>query len=364
MLKPPLLVYQDWLAQGRIKPDAAQENAVRTLSDLWLAITQRGEQKPGFLGRLRRPDRILGLYIHGEVGRGKTTLMDLFYDHLPPMPKRRVHFHAFMQQVHRELQAMRQAGEGENPLPKLAKRLAKGARVLCFDEFHVTDITDAMLLKGLFAPLFEENVVVVATSNWPPDDLYKDGLQRERFVPFIPLLKEHCRVLNLNSPHDYRLQQLGGRDLYLAPANAETSRQLGEIFTRFSQGQPVKPETLSVHGRELGIARAAGGAAWCDFMELCGQPLGAADYLELAEFFHSLVLENIPVFMDSNMDQGKRFQTLVDVLYESETNLACSAAAEPRELCQAPALAFSFQRTVSRLTEMRGWAREGFIEPA
>ena len=350
----PLIRYQERLTAGEIRPDPGQEAAARALSDLWLAILQQEERRQGWLARLRRPEPVRGLYLWGEVGRGKSMLMDLFFGSLPGvLPKRRVHFHAFMQDVHARLRTLRAEGETADPLPRLAQGLAKQAQILCFDEFHVTDIADAMLLKGLFAALFAAGVVVVATSNWPPEDLYKDGLQRERFLPFIPLLKAHCRVVRLDSPQDYRLVQLGGQELYLTPHTPETLARLEAIFRVFSRNAPEMPEHLTILGRTLTVRRAAGGAAWFDFAELCGQALGAADYLALAETFHSVVLVEVPLFGEATLDQGKRFQTLVDVLYEHRTHFACTAAAAPEALCPGGPLAFSFQRTASRLQEMR-----------
>lgn len=355
MSTAPLLRYQERVAAGVLRPDPGQEAAARALSDLWLAILRQQEQRQGLLGRLRRGDPVKGLYLWGEVGRGKSMLMDLFCDSLPSvLPKRRVHFHAFMQEVHRELRSLRNRDETTDPLPRLAWQLARQARVFCFDEFHVADIADAMLLKGLFEALFAAGVIVVATSNWPPEDLYKDGLQRERFLPFIPLLKAHCHVLRLDSPQDYRLVQLRGQDLYLAPHTAANTERLRQIFAIFSGGAPAEVAHLTVHQRPLIVPHIAGGAAWFAFAELCGKPLGAADYLVLAEYFHSIVLAGVPMFHAGNIDQAKRFQTLVDVLYESRTNLACTAEAAPEALCPTGPLAFSFQRTVSRLQEMRG----------
>jgi cell division protein ZapE len=360
MLVAPLLRYQERLAAKDLHPDPGQEVAARALSDLWLTILQHEERRQGWLGRLRREAPVQGIYLWGDVGRGKSMLMDLFFQSLPSaLPKRRVHFHAFMQEVHAGLRDLRSSGETGDPLPRLARTLVRQAQVLCFDEFHVTDIADAMLLKGLFEALFAAGVVVVATSNWPPEDLYKDGLQRERFLPFIPLLKAHCRVVRLDSPQDYRLMQLGGQDLYLTPHNPQNLARLEAIFRIFSGGAPEGAEHLTILGRSLTVERAAGGAAWFRFAALCGQALGAADYLALAQYFHSVVLVGVPVFDAATLDQAKRFQTLVDVLYESRTNLVCTAAANPTALCPTGPLAFSFQRTASRLQEMRGGWRNG-----
>jgi cell division protein ZapE len=354
MSTAPLLTYQARVAAGELRPDAGQEAAARALSDLWLQLLQSEEQRQGWLARFRRGPAPKGLYLWGDVGRGKSMLMEVFYHSLPSLlPKRRVHFHAFMQEVHQRLRDLRATDETTDPLPRLARQLAREAQVLCFDEFHVTDIADAMLLKGLFEALFAAGVVVVATSNWPPEDLYKDGLQRERFLPFIPLLKAHCQVQRLDGPQDYRLAQLGGQDLYLVPHGAETLARLEGIFRIFSGGAPISAEQLTILGRTLSVPRAGGGAAWFAFTELCGQPLGAADYLALAEYFHAIVLVGVPVFDAGTIDQGKRFQTLVDVLYESRTHLACTAAAAPEALCPTGPLAFTFQRTASRLQEMR-----------
>ncbi|MBT6093454.1 MAG: cell division protein ZapE, partial [Rhodospirillaceae bacterium] len=302
-----------------------------------------------------------GLYFWGGVGRGKTMLMDLFFAHCPiaDEAKKHVHFHAFMQEVHKRLHTFREAQkagkvpESRDPVEALSKVIVDRAWLLCFDEFHVTDIADAMILGRLFEALFERGIVVVATSNRHPNDLYKDGLQRERFLPFIDVFIDKMQVMELDNGTDYRLERLQAMDIYVTPNSAEAKSKLDRAFSELSVGMPVQARALSVNGRDVHLPKTAEGVAYADFLDLCGQPLGAGDYLALAEYFHTLVLADIPRLGPAKRDQAKRFVTLIDALYDAKVKLVCSAETGPTELYTEGDGAFEFERTTSRLIEMQ-----------
>ena len=302
----------------------------------------------------------VGLYIYGGVGRGKSMLMDLFYDTAPVALRRRVHFHEFMQEVHGAVHEWRQAhkqGEvkGDDPIaPVAADIAAKRRRLLCFDEFQVTDITDAMILGRLFTALFEHGVVVVATSNREPDHLYKDGLNRALFVPFIELLKQKLDILELDGAVDHRLQRIEGAPVYYTPLSADTQNQMQAAWKRLTDvdagGMPM---TLEVKGREVDVPQAAKGVARFSFADLCQQPLGAADYLKIAMTFHTVVIDGIPAMGPAMRNEARRFVTLIDALYEKKVKLVASAEVEPDDLYPDGDGSFEFARTASRLAEMR-----------
>ena len=294
-----------------------------------------------------------GVYLHGDVGRGKSMLMDLFFADLRITAKRRVHFHAFMLEVHARLHALRQQGRTEDPLAPVAHDLAQGMRLLCFDEFHVVDIADAMILGRLFTGLFAAGVTVVATSNWPPRRLYEGGLNRDRFLPFIDLLRRHVDVVALDGPVDYRLNALREVAVYRTPPGPEADAALAHVFAVLAEGEEPAAASLAVGSRTLEVAKSAGGVAWLTFAELCARPLGAADYLALTEHFHSLILSGVPGLSPGRRNEARRFMTLVDALYERHTMLFLSAEASPEALYPEGDGAFEFRRTVSRLTEMQ-----------
>ncbi|MBC8337327.1 MAG: AFG1 family ATPase [Rhodospirillales bacterium] len=366
MAPSPIETYRALLDGGDITPDASQAVAMNRLQDLATALAAYAPRmgKKGWKERLslarEKPPPPRGLYLWGGVGRGKSMLMDLFFESAAMVPDRqRVHFHAFMQEVHRRLHSYREAvkagkaSEESDPLAALGRVITEKAWLLCFDEFHVTDIADAMILGRLFKVLFDHGVIVVATSNRPPRDLYKDGLQRELFLPFIDLIEEKMDVLELDSGIDYRLDRLKAMNVFLEPADDEAEARLDEDFLALSIGAHTRPVTLTVQGRDIVIPKAAEGVAMAGFDDLCEQPLGPGDYLEIAKCFHTLILKNIPRLGADRRNEAKRFVTLIDALYEARVNLICSADAAPEDLYPEGDGAFEFQRTVSRLMEMQ-----------
>jgi cell division protein ZapE len=301
-----------------------------------------------------------GIYVYGEVGRGKTFLMDLFFDAVRVERKRRAHFHAFMLDVHQRIHAWRQSrkrGEvlGDDPIAPVAAALAEDALLLCFDEFSVRDIADAMILARLFRALFAAGVVVVATSNVAPEDLYKDGLNRALFLPFLDLLRERMEVVELTARLDYRLQKLKRAPVYYCPDDAEAEAAMDAAFARLTGQARGAARELSLLGRKLDVPQAVDGVARFGFDDLCRRPLGAADFLALAEEFHTLFVDHIPVLAEGERNAAKRFITLVDALYDQKVKLVAAAAAGPDALYPAGsgAEAFEFARTASRLIEMR-----------
>jgi cell division protein ZapE len=293
-----------------------------------------------------------GLYIFGRVGRGKTMLMDLFFEAVPFEKKRRVHFHEFMTEVHDLIAAARKEAEGDL-VPVVAERIAREAPLLCFDEFHVTDIADAMILGRLFAGFFEHGTVIVATSNVAPQDLYKDGLNRKLFLPFIELIEEKMEVLELESAKDYRLDRLRGEPLYFSPLGEPATAGIRDAFHKLTGVTHGQSQDILVKGRTLTVPEAAQGVARFTFAELCGRPLGANDYLTIARHFHTVIIEDVPLLGRDRRDEARRFNTLVDTLYDQGTGLIVSAAAEPDDLYVEGDGADLFKRTASRLMEMR-----------
>ncbi len=341
--------YRARIAAGALAPDAAQAAAAQRLDDLARELAQ---WKPKRLFGSSPPPR--GLYLWGPVGRGKSMLMDLFFDAVPVQPKRRVHFHEFMLAQHAFLREARLRAAGQDTLIADAARAVAGqARLLCFDEFAVTDIADAMILGRLFERLFALDVVVVATSNRPPGDLYKNGLNRQLFAPFIDLVQANLDVVEIDAARDYRLERLLAAPVYHAPLGPAASEALDAAWASLTLGASAQPVALDVRGRTLQINRAAAGCARVTFEELCMRPLGAADYLELAERFHTVLLEDVPRFTPSMREEAARFRTLVDALYEAKTKLIATADAQPQDLYPAGDQSFEFERTASRLMEMR-----------
>jgi len=307
-----------------------------------------------WLGRRRPPPR--GLYLWGGVGRGKTWLMDLFFQAVDEPRKRRIHFHRFMQQVHHRLRDLRQ----RDPLRRVAREMAREARLLCLDEFHVTDIGDAMILAGLLQALLEAGVVLVTTANVPPRELYRDGIQRAGFLPAIALLEERLEVVALDGARDYRQEVLRRVPVYHVPADAAAEAAMGDEFQRLAGGMPVARDgELRVNGRAIPFRRHAEGLAWFDFEALCGPPRSRDDYIALARLHHTLFLSGLPAMGAGRDDRTRRFIFLVDELYDRRVRLIASAAAPPERLYHGERLAFEFQRTASRLLEMQGEAYLG-----
>lgn len=351
------MLLSDELAARGVVPDAAQKRGLAALQNLHdqLSVPSKGRAL-GFLKA--KPALIKGVYLYGGVGRGKSMLMDLFYGALPAdMPKRRVHFHEFMIGVHDFLHRSRQSGKMENgpdrALLKFADKISAEARVLCFDEFHVTDIADAMILGRLFTALFEKGLVVVATSNWPPEKLYEGGLQRDRFMPFIDLVKERMNVLEVNDGIDYRLRVLTEDGVYFWPLGEHTHQRMDMVFRHLTGDTAPHAEELQVKGRIIPVAATAKGVARFAFAQLCEQAMGAEDYLTIAATYHTVLLENVPKLTYDRRNEAKRLMTLVDALYDRGTKLIVSADAPPPQLYRGHDHEFEFQRTVSRLIEMQ-----------
>ena len=356
--------YRRLVSEGRIEADPAQAELAERFDALAAELAgYRLARRPGAFGRLigaRPPEPPRGLYVYGAVGRGKTFLMDLFFETARVAAKRRVHFHAFMADVHARIhqwRQMRKRGEilGDDPIAPVAAALASEAALLCFDEFSVRDIADAMILARLFRELFAAGVVVVATSNVAPDDLYEDGLNRALFLPFLGLLRERMAVVELGARTDYRLQKLARAPVYYCPDDAAADAAMDAAFLRLT-GQPAgAPRELPLLGRTVEVPQAVDGVARFDFDDLCRRPLGSADFLALAQHFHTILIDHIPVLPEAERNAAKRFITLVDALYDRRVKLVASAAAEPDALYQgrSGAEAFEFARAASRLIEMR-----------
>ena len=355
--------YQAERTPGGLQPDPAQASVIEHLAALADALVGHAPVAPGtgWLDRLRgcgvRPEPPRGLYIHGPVGRGKSLLMNLFFAAVTIEPKRRVHFHAFMLEVHARLKEQRRRDDtGRDPLAVLADDLIEQAWLLCFDEFHVQNIADAMILGRLFQALFERGMVVVATSNFAPERLYEDGLNRDRFLPFIGLLQERLAVVGLAGATDYRLARLRDLATYHQPLGPATDARLDQAFAALTDGAAGEPALIEVGNRRLEVPRAAKGVAWFDFAALCEQPLGPADYLALTLRYHTVLLSGVPRLTPDRRNEARRFITLVDALYDRRVNLIIGAEAAPEALYPAGEGAFEFQRTVSRLAEMQSRA--------
>ena len=355
--------YQTLVSSGAIEPDAAQAEAAEAFAALEQRLAHyKPIRKQGLLGRLfadkdEAPPR--GLYVYGEVGRGKTMLMDMFFQQSPVEHKRRAHFHEFMAEVHERIFGLRQSiARGEiadgDVIALTAAAIFDQAWLLCFDEFHVTDIADAMILGRLFSRLFELGTVVVATSNVAPDDLYKGGLNRALFLPFIGQISEHMDVLRLDARTDFRLEKLAGVKMWLVPADAAADAALGQAWVRMTGNAPCKPRDISIKGRVLHVPCSAHGVARFSFADICEQPLAASDYLRLARDYHTILIDHIPVMDYPERNAVKRFIALIDTLYDNAVKLLASAQADPVSLYVATEgnEANEFKRTSSRLIEM------------
>ena len=358
--------YAAGVAGGLIEPDSAQLAVIDKLAQLESQIAERRmARKSSSLGwmfgtRGKPQPKIKGLYICGDVGRGKTMLMDLFFEASPVQRKRRAHFHEFMLDVHERVHALRQRmklGEytGADPIELVAGDLAREAWLLCFDEFHVTDIADAMILGRLFAQLFARGVVLVATSNVEPAELYKDGLNRALFLPFIRMLEDNTEVVRLSSRTDFRLEKLAGMHVWYVPADAVADAALDRAWHQLTRGRTGETQELPLKGRSVRVPRAAMGVARFSFSDLCEQPFGAADYLRIAREYHTIILDHVPVMTFETRNAAKRFIILIDTLYDLNVKLIASAEAEPDGLYRGDEgfEVLEFRRTASRLVEMR-----------
>ena len=344
-------LYAQRVEDGSLTPDPAQEAVLPEFDRIRAALMN--PEKKGFFKRAPEPPQ--GLYLWGGVGRGKSMLMDMFAANMGDVPVRRVHFHAFMQEIHSAMHEVRKTGVDDAIAP-VAADVADKVKLLAFDDMQISDITDAMIVGRLFQALFAAGVVVVTTSNRIPDDLYKDGLNREIFLPFIELIKEKMKVWELTSPRDYRQNRLAGAQSYFTPSNAESRAAMNAVWDDLAGGDGEEL-TLRVKGRDVVIPEFRNGVARAGFHSLCGKPLGAADYLALANAVRVLLLDDIPALGRSNFNEAKRFVTLIDALYEAKVKLVCSAAASPEMLYLEGEGSFEFERTASRLREMQaeGW---------
>jgi cell division protein ZapE len=356
MTGPVRVAYDQLVAANELKPDAAQERAVAALDRLAGSLVQH----KGFWSRWFAPenDGPAGVYLWGGVGRGKSMLMDLAFEHIDIRPKRRVHFHEFMLETHERLRVARERQEG-NPIEPVAEAIAAEARLLCFDEMQVTNPADAMIVSRLFGKLLDEGVKVVTTSNRPPRDLYKDGLNRELFLPFIELIEQRMLVVEVNGPTDYRLDRLSGVEVWHIPNGPEATAALSRAFFQLTDypvedRAKVPSEDIDVSGgRTLHVPKSLKGVAVFSFKRLCGEPRGAADYLAIARRYHTVIIVGIPMMGPDKRNEAARFVTLIDALYEHKVKLLAAADAEPEGLYPSGDGSFEFQRTASRLEEMR-----------
>lgn len=358
-LTQPIQRYQQDISQGNLRPDAAQLRAVEELQAVFdaLLLKRQGEEQTTFLGKIKsafvsaESPALTGLYFWGGVGRGKTYLMDLFYQCLPNERKMRMHFHRFMLMVNKRLNAQAKL---KNPLQAVAQSIAKEVDIICFDEFFVTDIGDAMILAGLLETLFNSGVTLIATSNIEPKHLYENGLQRQNFLPAIKLLEQHTKVINVDGGIDYRLRSLEQAEIYHSPLGKESEAIMFESFTRLCTGlNTVADGTIEIQGREIPTRYRAEDLVWFDFESICGGPRSPADYIEIAQLFHTVLISDIPQLDSSNDDKVRRFVSLVDEFYDHKVKLIISAATVLRDIYHGNELKFAFKRTESRLLEMQ-----------
>lgn len=359
----PLTLYQQALDKGEFQPDDVQREAMTRLDGIFQALTHVEPQPASFgkglFGRLNKllgkeqtvsQTPVRGLYMWGGVGRGKTWLMDMFFQSIPGERKQRLHFHRFMLRVHQELTELQ--GQSD-PLQIVADRFKNETDLLCFDEFFVSDITDAMLLGTLMEALFARGITLVATSNIPPDDLYRNGLQRARFLPAIEMIKQHCGIMNVDAGIDYRLRTLTSAHLWMSPLNETTDKKMDRMFIALSGEARGEKPVLEINHRSLATHGMAEGVVAMDFLTLCGEGRSQHDYIELSRRFHSVLLYNVPVMIYKTEDQARRFLALVDEFYERHVKLVVSAEASLYEIYQGARLKFEYQRCVSRLQEMQ-----------
>ena len=347
--------YRTAVSKGELKDDDAQRRAAIRLQALARALSK---YRPGRRLFFSTPAP-RGLYIWGDVGRGKSMLMDLFFAEAPIEAKQRIHFNTFMTDAHAQIHQARQ--HEEDPIPPVAEAIAKRACLLCFDEFQVGDVADAMILGRLFEQLFERGVVIVATSNAPPDRLYEGGLNRQLFLPFIAAIKERLKIVELNGPVDFRLDRMSGLNVYLQPLGPQSDAAMDAMWLRLTDCVQGTPQTLTVLGRALTVPQSARGVARFNFADLCAEPLAAADYLAIAHAFHTVLIDHIPRLGPEQRNEARRFVVLIDTLYDESVKVVCSAAGMPEELDSGNDASEAFRRTISRLHEMQsaGYLQRG-----
>jgi cell division protein ZapE len=347
--RKPLAIYESLIADGGYKPDRAQLCAVLELDRIWSELT--AHSVAGWWSKIRgtKPAAVNGLYMWGGVGRGKTWLMDLFFDSLPGHDKQRIHFHRFMARVHAELKTMPTA---QDPLPAIARKWAAQYRVLCFDEFFIADIADAMLISGLLQALFAEGVTLITTSNVPPDELYRDGLQRAKFLPAIASLKQHSKTIHVDGDRDFRLRILQRSETFLQPLGNHAESSLKTAYDRMAHECTLAP-TLEINGRNFKARHRSDGIIWFSFDELCQRARSTSDYIEIARSFNTVLLSDVPELNESNADAARRFINLIDEFYDRNVKMLISATMPIEGLYTGKRLQFEFQRTSSRLTEMQ-----------
>ena len=349
----PLQRYQELLSANKLTPDKSQEKVIQAFNELYQAINKARHPR-SFLSNIKhlflKPEPVKGLYLWGGVGRGKTWMMDLFYESLRIKNKHRLHFHRYIREIHEQLDQYK--GQ-KNPLELIAKKFARQYQLLCLDEFHVSDITDAMILYGLLQALFENGVTLVLTSNLEPDDLYKDGLQRERFIPAIKLIKHFNRIVKIEDGIDHRLNTIQNSELYSYPLNQENQKKLEDYFIKLSPCPPKTNTELMINHRTLPAYKLADDVVWFIFDHIFNSPRAVADYIELAKLFHTVFISDIPFLTEQNEDKSRRFIQLMDEFYDRNVKIIISAISPPESLYKGNNLKFEFERTISRLEEMK-----------
>lgn len=355
--QPLILSYNKLVSSEKIKPDQGQALLAEKLSNLAQKLAKIHKKNKRVVSKILRKKKRSpkGLYIFGDVGRGKSMMMDLFFQNIDSdIPRRRVHFHAFMNEVHNRIFQKRKTSDSNDILKEVAEDIAGEANLLCFDEMQVTDIADAMILGRLFETLFENDVVIVATSNRHPDELYKDGLQRDRFLPFIKIFKDNMDIFELLSPTDYRLQHIRSlNQTYIFPLNKNSQKFIDEVFEKLTNRQNFCSDEIIIKGRKILVPKAYGDIAEFSFSDLCDANLGAEDYIEIARTYSTIILKNVPKLQKDDYNLALRFIKLVDSLYEHKTKLIISAEVDPQKLYEKGEGSFEFSRTVSRLIEMQ-----------
>lgn len=349
-VKTPLQYYQQAISSGHFIEDKVQEKAVILLDQIWYDLVEQNKQKKSFFSFLKKKEIPKGIYMWGGVGRGKTWLMDTFFDSLPIEEKMRMHFHHFMQYVHKELNRL--SGQ-KNPLDEVAKIILSKTTVICFDEFFVTNVTDAMILSDLFQKLFTQGITLIATSNIEPKGLYKDGIHRDRFLPTIALLENNCNVLNVDAGIDYRLRILKQAELFKFPLSQETEKWLQQRFDLLATGQKVDTDPIIINHRNINVINKSKDILWCSFSSLCREPRSPSDFIEIANLYSTVLVSDIPHLNDQINDITRRFIYLVDEFYDRKVKLIITSENSILKIYQGEKLAFEIQRTQSRLLEMQ-----------